>query len=211
MLFRRANLDVRHSQPASSSPFLPSPVSLPRAPPSLLHPFLLADNRHFTFYFARHVLRASPLARFVLVPVYAAAVLAVLSEAGASARSLRQGVRPWRLRSLRAVWSPGFGSPRLLVFAVAAVLTLVPAPLIECEQLRPSLRGATLTPRSPHRPRYFTAPLLLLHLHTGQSSAGRGVAWAQAALFLVVNAATTHLFLARPFVGADGHVARFMW
>lgn len=37
------------------------------------------------------------------------------------------------------------------------------------------------------------------------------MAWAQTALFLAVNAATAHLFLAKPFLVADGRVARFMW
>lgn len=36
---------------------------------SLIHPFLLADNRHYTFYFVKNVLRSSWL-KFTLIPVY---------------------------------------------------------------------------------------------------------------------------------------------
>lgn len=37
---------------------------------TLVHPFLLADNRHFTFYIWRRLLNATPSARYALVPAY---------------------------------------------------------------------------------------------------------------------------------------------
>lgn len=62
-------------------------------------------------------------------------------------------------------------------------------------------------PRAP--PRYFTAPLLLLALHMPAPT--RQEAWLVLATYAAINAATLHLFLARPFAWADGSEARFMW
>lgn len=71
------------------------------------HRYLLADNRHYTFYLWRKVLHRSPSQRLLLAPVYAAA-------AALLARSL--GRRPlfWRLG-----------------LVAATALVLVPAELLE--------------------------------------------------------------------------------
>lgn len=37
---------------------------------TLAHPFLLADNRHYTFYLWRRVLNLTPWARYALIPAY---------------------------------------------------------------------------------------------------------------------------------------------
>lgn len=67
---------------------------------TLAHPFLLADNRHYTFYLWRRVVNVTPWARYALLPAYlhaacaAAAALAhrhalwVLGLAGAAAAVL---------------------------------------------------------------------------------------------------------------------------
>jgi len=75
---------------------------------SLEHPFLLADNRHYTFYLWRRVLRF-PLIRALLGPPYYLCLLFV-------ARTLRRAGRG-------ALW--------VSIYAVAAALTLVPTPLFE--------------------------------------------------------------------------------
>lgn len=57
--------------------------------------------------------------------------------------------------------------------------------------------------------RYFTVPCVLLLLFLQPASTiqlNRTIT-----LFCVVNAATIYVFLCRPFVWADGSVARFMW
>jgi alpha-1,2-glucosyltransferase len=41
---------------------------------TLVHPFILADNRHYTFYLWRKVLGASAYSRYLMVPLYAMAV-----------------------------------------------------------------------------------------------------------------------------------------
>lgn len=64
--------------------------------------------------------------------------------------------------------------------------------------------------RTPHR-RYFATPLFFLALHLPLPS--RCEALVVLACFLALNAATTFLFLYRPYRwGAEGaEEARFMW
>ncbi len=78
---------------------------------TLVHPFLLADNRHYTFYLWRRVIGASVWSRYLAAPVYAGCA--------------------WL-----ALFSPPLGQPGMpaiktlmLVFCTAAVL--IPARLVE--------------------------------------------------------------------------------
>jgi alpha-1,2-glucosyltransferase len=76
----------------------------------LEHPFLLADNRHYTFYVWRYILSHSHWKlRLCLVPVYCAAVGFLLSAL------IHAGRTP--------LW--------LLTFSLCAALTLIPLPLFE--------------------------------------------------------------------------------
>ncbi len=74
---------------------------------TLVHPFLLADNRHYTFYIWRRLVNATPWARYALLPAYLYA-----GWAAAAALSHR-----------RATW--------VLALAGAAAAVLVPAHLVE--------------------------------------------------------------------------------
>ncbi|CAN0507475.1 unnamed protein product, partial [Laminaria digitata] len=74
---------------------------------TLSHPFILADNRHYTFYVWRHVLRHKVL-RSLLAPVYVFCGWLVLS------RLLERKPPLW-----------------VVAYVVAAALVLVPSPLIE--------------------------------------------------------------------------------
>ncbi|CAK9094465.1 unnamed protein product [Durusdinium trenchii] len=141
---------------------------------SLAHPFLLADNRHYTFYIWNRFLRR-PWFKELLAPGYVYA-----------------GWYCWRRQSLAqsGLW--------VLIWSVAAVLTLVPAPLLE--------------------PRYWTTPVLMAHLYAHEvpdrndrrmmslsSTFIAGVA------FMLVNIMTLGIFVYRPFAWPSGEVARFMW
>lgn len=74
---------------------------------TLAHPFLLADNRHYTFYLWRRVFNATPWARYALLPAY-------LYSGWAAAAALAHR---------RATW--------VLALAGAAAVVLVPAHLVE--------------------------------------------------------------------------------
>lgn len=81
---------------------------------SVVHPFLLADNRHYTFYIFRKIIRR-PYANFLLVPAYHFSTWVVfhlfLKSQSASSLTL--------------------GPMGILAWAGACVLTLVPSPLFE--------------------------------------------------------------------------------
>lgn len=138
---------------------------------SLDHPFLLSDNRHYTFYLWQRFL-SDEKARLALGPVYY-----FLIQKGLCALTKANGM----------MW--------VLGFLAAAALTLVPAPLLE--------------------PRYFT-PTIIIGLLGAPHATTEGTSntlrlCVAAALFLLVNAATIHVFSSMPFKGASGEVARFMY
>ena len=75
---------------------------------TLVHPYILADNRHSTFYLWRHLLGRGPWVRYALVPGHALAAAAVGRWASAEAPPLVA-----------------------LAWALATAATLVPAHLVE--------------------------------------------------------------------------------
>ena len=75
---------------------------------TLVHPYILADNRHSTFYLWRHLLGRGPWVRYALVPGHA---LAAASVGG---------------------WATAKAPPLVaLAWALATAATLVPAHLVE--------------------------------------------------------------------------------
>ena len=76
---------------------------------TLIHPFLVADNRHYPFYVWRKVINRTPWARYALIPVYVYSVLGLASRLVAG----------------------GWGGWEVAGVGVAAVLVLVPAHLLE--------------------------------------------------------------------------------
>lgn len=75
---------------------------------SIAHPYLLADNRHYTFYLWRKVINYHMLMKYLLVPLY---VYSWFSIFGILAKT-----RP-------KIW--------VLAYILASAATLIPAPLIE--------------------------------------------------------------------------------
>ncbi|XP_062095641.1 dol-P-Glc:Glc(2)Man(9)GlcNAc(2)-PP-Dol alpha-1,2-glucosyltransferase [Humulus lupulus] len=75
---------------------------------SIAHPYLLADNRHYTFYLWRKIIKAYWPMKYVLVPLYVYSWLSICTRLG---------------KNQRKIWVMGY------FLATAAVL--IPAPLIE--------------------------------------------------------------------------------
>lgn len=73
-----------------------------------VHPFMLADNRHYTFYVWRRIINARPWARYALVPVYVGSGTIWIQALA---------------RRRNALW--------ILGWLLATSLILVPSPLIE--------------------------------------------------------------------------------
>jgi len=134
---------------------------------SVTHPFILADNRHFSFYVWNRFFLRHWAAKLAPVPVYA-------------------------LASARLV---AFLEPRLQSagFVAACALSLAPLPLFE--------------------PRYFIAPVAVFAVVAGPRLGQDAAAAARLCVGAnaLVSAWVQYMFWYRPFTGADGALARFMW
>lgn len=51
-------------------------------PDSIVHPFLLADNRHYPFYVWRRIINFNHYSRYALAPGYLAAAVALKTVIG---------------------------------------------------------------------------------------------------------------------------------
>mmetsp|Transcript_4387 Transcript_4387/g.27961 ORF Transcript_4387/g.27961 Transcript_4387/m.27961 type:complete len:471 (-) Transcript_4387:2082-3494(-) len=76
---------------------------------TIYHPFLLADNRHFTFYFRRKILDGLPSGKYLMLPLYLISLIHFLGE--------------WQRSKL-----PGLEK---IAWLVTTVLSVVPSPLVE--------------------------------------------------------------------------------
>ncbi len=81
---------------------------------TLVHPFLLADNRHYTFYLWRRVVNYTPWMRYALIPAYMFSILAI-NALFAGSCGKRAGQRPIER----------------VLFAATVAIVLIPAHLIE--------------------------------------------------------------------------------
>lgn len=75
---------------------------------SVEHPYLLADNRHYTFYLWRKVIKRNWLTKYLLIPLYIYSWLSIFSILG---------------KVQRRVW--------VVIYFLATAAVLIPAPLIE--------------------------------------------------------------------------------
>ena len=180
------------------SPLFPAPVSKPTSPPTptwkllltstailgsllaalimihlstLIHPFTLADNRHYVFYIFRYTILRHPLIRYLLAPIYLicswlvyrtlcapASPIPSATPSPSSAKAedrtttklLQQRIpfrspRPTTAIPIAAPDKNGPSTSFLLVYLLPTALSLITAPLVE--------------------PRYFILPWVLWRLH----------------------------------------------
>jgi alpha-1,2-glucosyltransferase len=134
------------------------------------HPFLLADNRHYTFYVWRRVFMVHPVVPHVLVPGYLACAWAWFLRVGAYLLLLLLA------RMLMASSAPEQTLLQTLVLPVCVLPTLLPTPLLE--------------------PRYFLVPYVLLRAQVPPAENKRALAL-EGAWYVAVNALTMYVFLYR--------------
>lgn len=191
---------------------------------TVIHPFLLADNRHYTFYVFK-LLRSRPWLWYASVPVYALCMwlsiqaLATTSTSNAEAKS-NSGKFPKDGTSSRGeivgADSDSNNLSFVLVWAASTALCLVTAPLVE--------------------PRYFLIPWLVWRLHvpgvaslsstTQKESPGstskletafyfvaKRSSLIELAWYMAINYVTCRLFLEKGFTWPQepANVQRFMW
>lgn len=191
---------------------------------TLIHPFTLADNRHYMFYIFRYTILRSPMVRYALVPAYTACRWLVWDAlAGYSSRpSLAAATADvtvdskTKAKTLPAPVSTSPPSTSTAIFwLLATTLSLVTAPLVE--------------------PRYFILPWVFWRLLVPawdpaavssskwvRKLAGHGVdprLVLETVWFVAVNLGTMYIFLFKPFYWRSaegglldgGNVQRFMW
>ncbi|KAI1474007.1 glycosyltransferase family 59 protein [Daldinia eschscholtzii] len=202
---------------------------------TIIHPFTLADNRHFMFYVFRYTILRTWWLRYALVPVYMiCGWLCWVTLQGNPSSTLPAQKRQWILTPFdtksKALSSPptskrpsSIGSPTIDVATIppststalillAAIFSLVTAPLVEPRYfILPWVFWRLLVPAQPTFPVSRSGPTSWVSLYL--------TPLLETVWFLLINAATMYVFITRPFYwrGPDGelldngNVQRFMW
>lgn len=205
---------------------------------TIVHPFLLADNRHFHFYIFRRLLRPWWV-RYAVTPIYVVTAWACIETRGepvpspkaamglnhAAKSQVDANTQPPRKTTdieRRACLPDGKSSSTVsftLVSLITTALSLCTAPLVE--------------------PRYCIIPFIIWRMHlplyandgkfpttdSNKAKSGGNRSWkdlveaydmrvvAETVWFLIVNAATGYVFLNWGFEWPQepGAVQRFMW
>jgi alpha-1,2-glucosyltransferase len=190
---------------------------------TLIHPFTLADNRHYVFYVFRYTILRHPIIRYLLGPVY---ILCFHLAFRALSNPSSPGPQHPKAPTTRpAAQIQGPKTSFLLVFLISTALSLITAPLVE--------------------PRYFILPWVMWRLNVPPPSTSRPSqkkirrstrqesvavkivgtvrAWLEEGSavflggetfwFLLINAVTGYVFLYHGFEWPQepGKVQRFMW
>ena len=174
---------------------------------TIVHPFTLADNRHYMFYVFRLLLR-HPAIKYAAIPVYYVCAYTVINALGGNSTAGGERVS------------------FVLVWLAATMLSLVTAPLVEPRYFMiPWLLWRLHVPETVR---------MAEDAHKKDDSDGKKgaavvrkqnvknpvfdliqsyVLWIELAWFLLINGATCWLFLERPFEWAQeqGKLQRFMW
>jgi alpha-1,2-glucosyltransferase len=195
---------------------------------TLIHPFTLADNRHYIFYVFRYTILFHPLVRYLLAPIYLVCfylcyrTLSTSSSSASATQSTPSSSSPiskptspraeiqQRIHNKSQAGTlkvdAGPSTSFFLVWFLATALSLITAPLVE--------------------PRYFIVPWVVWRLHVPSYSSSPSPAerrggkksarltdvvkfylwrgydyrlWVETAWFLAINAATGYVFLYRGF------------
>ncbi|KAK0669295.1 family 59 putative glycosyltransferase [Cercophora samala] len=196
---------------------------------TIIHPFTLADNRHYMFYIFRYTILRSPLTRLLLVVPYTLArwlVWASLASAPSATQASKPKPKPRTaaaqqkapavtkddnpltlLDSPTSVSATTPATSTAILWLLTTALSLVTAPLVE--------------------PRYFILPWVFYRLLVPSWSftplgVGKKVDLRlilETVWFVAINAVTMYLFLFRPYIWKDnegnvldgGRLQRFMW
>ncbi|KAF8851649.1 hypothetical protein BDZ45DRAFT_717315 [Acephala macrosclerotiorum] len=197
---------------------------------TIIHPFTLADNRHYMFYVFRLTILRHPFIRYLLAPIYlGCAYLVYLTlcvpdapSSSVSLKSRQASKQPPVPPTIRNHNQEGPKTSFMLILLITTALSLITAPLVE--------------------PRYFIIPWVIWRLNVPslpvselrkrpkqqkQTARQRIIAWAkfwgweghdyrlwlETAWFLIINVVTGYIFLYRGFEWKQepGNVQRFMW
>jgi alpha-1,2-glucosyltransferase len=162
---------------------------------TMAHPYLLADNRHYTFYVWQRTYQRYEWFKYAMLPVYYVCGWLITSQLMSLASKVLRlptpennhpnGTVTLRSQSFMATW--------IIAFLVFTATTLIPSPLLEF--------------------RYFIVPFTLLLLQLLPHNRALPSLLMQLTFNLIINAATFYLFLFRPFEWNNPAepTARFLW
>jgi alpha-1,2-glucosyltransferase len=203
---------------------------------TIIHPFTLADNRHYVFYVFRYTIRRHPFVKYALTPIYALCGWLVFRCLGGSmaqpldvsemAKDPVTGKPTTSIRPSLSAMASDFLQPNTafaLIWLISTALSLITAPLVE--------------------PRYFIIPWVIWRLHfprlpstttlERKTKVSRNASrsswagwmkdvildghdyrlWLETFWFLLMSAITGAIFLNKGFEWPQepGKVQRFMW
>jgi alpha-1,2-glucosyltransferase len=202
-----------------------------------IHPFTLADNRHYMFYVFRYTILRHTLIRYILTPIYLiCGYLVYLTLSG-----------PWQLSSSSILQSKiiegkiqkqpenieiekkddrdeGPTTSFVIILLATTALSLVTAPLVEPRYFIipwviwrlnvPALRSHTTPPKKQilKRSRRPSDSVVEFIRYWGWEGHDYRL-WLETAWFLLINLVTGYIFLYRGFEWPQepGNVQRFMW
>jgi alpha-1,2-glucosyltransferase len=168
---------------------------------TIVHPFTLADNRHYVFYVFRILFR-HPAIKYLAAPVYVLCGYTVIQTLGDSPLPAIQTGTDQKAKD-PVTLTTNTKSNRasfVIVWLATTALSLITAPLVE--------------------PRYCIIPWIMWRLQVTTPFRSSKVApWWQNRLmletmwFCIINVGTGYLFLHRGFAWEQepGNVQRFMW
>ena len=178
---------------------------------TIVHPFTLADNRHYTFYVFRLLLR-HPMIKYIVTPIYFICAWAAIQALGGLPHTSRnakekakrgrkpQVVNGRNTNDQSVQQDQGQRVSFVLIFLLTTTFSVVTAPLVE--------------------PRYFIIPWCIWRLNVPFSKAAtearlstRRFLALETIWYLAINFGTGYMFLYRPFTwpSEPGRLQRFMW
>ena len=172
---------------------------------TIIHPYTLADNRHFVFYVFK-VLRLYPTLKYLAVPVYYVCAWTTVQALASPPQPVSPEKEQTPMEKSKASLTkdnadrPTCQISFVIVWLVTTALSLITAPLVE--------------------PRYFIIPWIIWRLHVPcnqaamSNSRGFDVRMVLETVWLLaINAAVSNTFLYRTFTWSSepGNLQRFIW
>ncbi|KAL1612252.1 glucosyltransferase [Paraconiothyrium brasiliense] len=163
---------------------------------TIVHPYTLADNRHYVFYVFRILLR-HPIVRYLAIPVYYICAVLTIRTLGASPSADVTHAKTMRTKQQRvdSIKSNSVQISFVIVWTATTALSLITAPLVE--------------------PRYFIIPWVIwrLHVPATKSRATTLQLVLETVWLLAVNIGVGYMFLNKGFEWPNepGKVQRFLW
>lgn len=154
---------------------------------TIIHPFTLADNRHYMFYIFRHTILRHPAIKYLFCPLYIFAGYIILCTLGGQTNNFDKDEKRETKSGPTTAWTT--------VLMLTTALSLITAPLVE--------------------PRYFIIPWVMWRLHVASypELQEKIMSWTERMWYLAINVATCWIFLNKPFEwpSEPGVAQRFMW